>query len=117
LVLLVEDEAEVRKIIRMQLISLGYTVLEAENGVEAVAMVEQVAEIACVVSDVVMPGGVSGWQLAEQARQLRPGLRVVLISGNAQDSEPGLAAALGIEPLYKPFTKEQLALAINPGTL
>lgn len=115
LVLLVEDEAEVRKIIRMQLVDLGYAVLEADNGVEALAMIEQIEEIACVVSDVVMPGGVSGWQLAERARRLRPGLHVVLISGNAQDSAAGLAAELGIDPLYKPFSKEQLALAIHPG--
>ncbi|WP_040652744.1 PAS-domain containing protein [Pseudogulbenkiania ferrooxidans] len=115
LVLLVEDEAEVRKIIRMQLVDLGYAVLEADNGVEALAMIEQVEEIACVISDVVMPGGVSGWQLAERARRLRPGLHVVLISGNAQDSAAGLAAELGIDPLYKPFSKEQLALAIHPG--
>jgi hypothetical protein len=87
LVLLVEDEPEVRKVIRLQLTELGYPVLEAANGLEARAMLEAVDDIAILVSDTVMPG-LGGRELAAFARQLRPALPILLITGYATGPAP-----------------------------
>ena len=65
LVLLVEDDPDVRRVVRQQLVDFGHPVIEAENGVQAIEMIEQIADIAIVVSDVIMPGGINGRQLAE----------------------------------------------------
>jgi CheY-like chemotaxis protein len=54
----------VRRVVRQQLVDLGYPVIEAENGNQALEMIEQIADIAIVVSDVIMPGGINGRQLA-----------------------------------------------------
>lgn len=113
LVLLVEDEPEVRRIIRLQLTDMGYPVIEAANGTEAVQMIENIPDVGILVTDIVMPGSLDGRNLAKLALQRRPELRVVLISGYPADSkgrdsgtEPGMSI------LAKPFTKEELAIAI-----
>ncbi|MBL8349173.1 MAG: PAS-domain containing protein [Burkholderiaceae bacterium] len=105
LALLVEDEPEVRKVVRRNLLDLGYSVLEAENGGEALQILEQTPGITLLLSDVVMPGGVDGRQLARHARSVCRVPQVVLMSGYT----PGPGAA-GDEPvLAKPFTASQLA--------
>ena len=109
LVLLVEDEPEVRKVIRQQLIELGYPVLEAANGLEAAAMLEAVEDIALLVSDTVMPG-MGGRELATLARRLHPRLPILLITGYATADAP--AAAPDIPTLRKPFERAALASAI-----
>ncbi len=109
LVLLVEDETEVRKVIRQQLIELGHPVLEAGNGIEAQAMLEAVDDIALLVSDTVMPG-LGGRELAAAARRLRPRLPILLITGYAT-GETGTAA--DIPTLRKPFDRAALASAID----
>jgi CheY-like chemotaxis protein len=86
-VLLVEDEPEVRKVIRQQLTELGFPVLEAANGLEAQAMLEAVDDIALLVSDTVMPG-LGGRELAAFARSLRPALPILLITGYATGDAP-----------------------------
>ena len=109
LVLLAEDEPNVRRVIRQQLNDLGYPVIEAENGDQALAMVEQIPDIAVVVSDVIMPGGINGQELAAAIRQQRPGMRIVLMSGfTAEDAPPGQAPILA-----KPFGRQDLARALN----
>ncbi|MBT0960651.1 PAS-domain containing protein [Denitromonas iodatirespirans] len=111
-VLLVEDDPEVRKVVRAQLASLECTVLEAENGQEAADLVENVPAIAMVLSDVVMPGGMDGWALARFVRRFRPEIPMVLMSGYAdvgqrhQDDD-------GLPLLEKPFSREKLAAALN----
>ena len=109
LVLLVEDEPEVRKVIRQQLTELGYPVLEAANGLEAVAMLEAVEDIALLVSDTVMPG-MGGRELATLARRLHPQLPILLITGYATGDAP--ATAPDIPTLRKPFERAALASAI-----
>ena len=109
LVLLVEDEPEVRKVIRQQLTELGYPVLEAANGLEAAAMLEAVEDIALLVSDTVMPG-MGGRELATLARRLHPQLPILLITGYATADAP--ATAPDIPTLRKPFERAALASAI-----
>ncbi|MEZ5628932.1 MAG: PAS-domain containing protein [Rhodocyclaceae bacterium] len=111
-VLLVEDDPEVRKVVRTQLASLECTVLEAENGHEAADLVENVPAIAMVLSDVVMPGGMDGWALARFVRRFRPEIPMILMSGYAEAGErhqDDSTAPL----LEKPFTREKLAAALN----
>ena len=109
LVLLVEDEPEVRKVIRQQLGELGYPVLEAANGFEARSMLEAVEDIAVLVSDTVMPG-LGGRELAAAARALRPTLPILLITGYATgDAAP---VAPDIPTLRKPFERAALAAAL-----
>ncbi len=111
-VLLVEDEPEVRKVIRLQLLALGYPVLEAGNGVEALALLENVAEIAVLVTDTVMPGGLGGRELAARARALRPALPILFITGYASGSAAEAAAA-NTPVLHKPFDQAALAAALD----
>lgn len=108
LVLLVEDDAAVRRVVRQQLIELGHPVIEAENAEQALAMVEQIDDIAIVVSDVLMPGSLNGRQLSERIRHNRPQMRIVLVSGYADDApRPGDPPVLA-----KPFTRHDLARAL-----
>ena len=111
LVLLVEDEPNVRRVIRQQLIDLGYPVIEAEDSDQALAMIEQIADIAIVVSDVIMPGGLNGRQLAERVLAERPNMRFVLMSGYTDEAEAEDANALPV--LAKPFVRQDLARALQ----
>ena len=109
LALLVEDDPDVRKVARRFLLELGYTVIEAENGIEAKQILEQTPGIALLLSDVVMPGGVDGRELAAFARERCGVPRVVLMSGHA----PELERPIDIPILQKPFTRSQLAVLIE----
>ncbi|MBT9521655.1 MAG: PAS domain-containing protein, partial [Dechloromonas sp.] len=86
LVLLVEDEPNVRRVVRQQLIDLGYPVIEAEDGVQALAMIDQIPDIAIVVSDVIMPGGLDGRQLADRVLLSQPDMCIVLMSGYTDEA-------------------------------
>jgi len=112
-VLLVEDEPEVRRIIRLELSALGYPVLEASNGPEAMALLDNVPEIAILVTDTVMPGGVGGRELARHAKTLRKNLPVLLITGYASDGALADVADLDIPILRKPFRREDLDAALK----
>ncbi|THF56241.1 PAS-domain containing protein [Pseudothauera rhizosphaerae] len=112
-VLLVEDEPEVRKVIRMQLTALGHPVIEAENGVEAARLLENVEDIALLVSDTVMPGGVGGRELATRARALRPDLPILLITGYASAGDEAASGATDVPVLRKPFDQAALAAVLQ----
>ncbi|MGL6047243.1 MAG: ATP-binding protein, partial [Vogesella sp.] len=110
LTLLVEDNAEVRRVVRLQLTSLGYPVLEAESGDEAALMLENIPDIGLLLSDIVMPGTLDGRALAQLARSLLPRIRVVLMSGYDDSSQrPGS----GFAKLEKPFTPAELAALLD----
>ena len=85
LVLLVDDDADVRKVVRQQLTDLGYPVLEVEDGAEAVIMLQSVPDIGILVSDIVMPGSMNGREIGSMVRQKYPHIQVILISGYADD--------------------------------
>ncbi|QDF95832.1 hybrid sensor histidine kinase/response regulator [Azoarcus sp. DD4] len=112
-VLLVEDEPEVRKVIRMQLTALGHPVIEAESGVEAIPLLENIEDIALLISDTVMPGGIGGRELAMHARSLRADLPILLITGYASASSDAPPAAADIPVLRKPFDQAALAAALQ----
>jgi CheY-like chemotaxis protein len=105
LALLVEDDAQVRKVVRRTLLELGFAVIEAENGGEAMQILEQTPGIALLLSDVVMPGGIDGRELAVHARERCGVPRVVLMSGYTPDG----GQPTDVPMLAKPFTRTQLA--------
>jgi len=113
-VLVVEDDVAVREYVSAQLQSLGYNVLEASAGAEAMEVLSQTDEIDLLFTDVVMPGGMGGRELADTARHLRPGLKVLFTSGYTENSivhqgrlDPG------IKLLNKPYRREQLAVKVR----
>jgi PAS domain S-box-containing protein len=111
LVLLVEDEPHVRRVVRQQLIDLGYPVIEAENGAQALEMIAQVPDIAIVLCDVVMPGGIDGRQLGKQIMASHPQMRILLMSGYTEDvNEEAWASNLPL--LTKPFSSQDLVRAL-----
>ncbi|HXZ00035.1 MAG TPA: ATP-binding protein [Stellaceae bacterium] len=111
-VLIVEDNAALRRIAVRQLTQLGYGVVEADNARAAIAALERVPEIAVLFTDVVMPGEMDGIELARMAVSLWPDIGVVLTSGfpgTKIDSDAVRATRL----LSKPYRKEELARALR----
>ncbi len=111
LVLLVEDDPAVRRVVRQQLVGLGYVVIEADNGAQALQLADAVPDIALVLTDMVMPGGINGRQLIELVRQRRPGVGVVLMSGYAEGLGNREEGSLLL--LDKPFSTRELADALQ----
>jgi signal transduction histidine kinase len=106
-VLLVEDEAEVRAVAREFLTSAGYRVLTAEDGERALQIAEHDSTIDILVTDVVMPR-MRGPELAKRLMRLRPGLKVVYVSGYVQPGETEGDFLNGAFFLAKPFSREML---------
>jgi signal transduction histidine kinase/CheY-like chemotaxis protein len=112
-VLLVEDEDAVRKLARTILEASGYTVLDASNAREALALCEtHEGSIDLLVSDVVMPE-LGGRALAESALKLRPGLKVMFMSGHTQDVVLKEGIQKGAAFLQKPFTPTGFAQKVR----
>ena len=120
-VLLVEDEDAVRKLVRKLLERLGCSVVEAASGREALDLWPGLRErVDLVVSDVVMPGGVSGWDLARELHQRHPELGILLTTGYAEGPEDhGLGGIERIGYLQKPYSaaalQESLSRLARPG--
>ena len=113
--LLVEDEPELRSLARQILECYGYRIFEARTGAEALKLWPQHAqEIDLLLTDIVMPEGITGWELAGQLRAERPDLKVICASGysidllNKQFDSPG-----AFRFLQKPFKPQTLALAVR----
>ena len=110
-VLVVEDEAGVREIACAILSDLGYRVLEAADGEDALKVFgANVASVDLLLTDVVLPGKVRGRELAERVQALRPEVRVVFMSGYTENSivHHGRLDD-GVHLVGKPFKREQLA--------
>ena len=113
-ILVVEDDPAVRQMAVSLLEDLGYRVLEAENGADALATLQRHESIDLMFSDIIMPGGMNGAELAIQARDRHPGLRVLHTSGYAEaavtrDGKIGSTNEL----LSKPYRKEELARKVR----
>ena len=112
LVLVLEDEADVRQTLCEQLHQLGYLTLEADNGEQALNMLEASPDIGMFISDLMLPGSLSGAEVINHVRSHYPQLPVLLISG--QDLRPAHNPQLPDVPLLrKPFTRVQLAQALR----
>ncbi len=111
-ILLVEDEPQVRRFVSTQLAGLGYSVLEAEAAAPALDILKAEPNIDLLFTDLVMPGGMSGFDLVERAREFQPDLKVLLTTGYAAETDSMLADVK--DPiLKKPYKKQQLAEALR----
>jgi CheY-like chemotaxis protein len=109
-VLVVEDDPDVLDIAVATLTDLGYRILVAYDGVEAMAILERDEPIDLIFTDIVMPYGISGIQLARQARKLRQDIKILLTSGYTMQT---LSADYGAEKEFtiigKPYRQAELA--------
>ena len=106
-ILLVEDEPAVRGLFAMSLRKDGYYVLEASNGAEALAVIEQAGRVDLVVTDVMMPI-MKGTELAARLRQSHPDLQFVFVSGYVIHDNLGPNSVL----LHKPFVRQDLVRTV-----
>ena len=113
-VLVVEDDPDVRDYTVEMVGSIGYAVLGAPDGANALQILESHREVSLLFTDVGLPGGMNGRQLAEQALRRHPRLKVLYTTGYARNAivhqgrlDPG------VEVVFKPFTYSDLATKIR----
>jgi CheY-like chemotaxis protein len=113
-ILVVEDDALVRNFVIAQLQSLGYRTIAAANGPAAMALIDDDKPFDLLFTDVIMPGGMTGRQLADEVRKRRPAVKVLYTSGYTDNAivhqgrlDPGVLL------LTKPYRKSQLANMIR----
>jgi signal transduction histidine kinase len=113
--LVVEDDPGVRAQVCAQLRDLGYGVESAGSGAEAMEALARLPDVVLLFTDVVMPGGMSGPDLAAAARAMRPGLKVLFTSGYARAAPEGSGAPLrpGDGLLTKPYRRRELARMVR----
>lgn len=107
-ILVVDDDPDVLDVAGSLLAELGYTVLKAHDSREALRLLETNRDIDLLFTDIVMPGPIDGFDLAERAAQLRPGLRVLYMSGYLRHE--------GVWPgslLQKPWRRQDLTEAVR----
>ncbi len=113
-ILMVEDDEDVRNYTRESLTELGYRVLQAPNGRVALDLIAGHPEIDLLFTDVGLPGGLNGRQLAEEARRLNSGLKVLFTTGYARNAiVHGGRLDPGVELITKPFTYPALAAKLR----
>jgi len=108
-VLVVEDEPRVRAVTVARLTDLGYRVLEAGNGTAAMEMLGKHPEIEVVFADLVLPGELSGLDLARRVQEIHPGVHVILTSGYSAEMMNGWFEDLDLQVLPKPYRQAELA--------
>ncbi len=111
-VLLVEDEPEVRAFVAEHLRELGYSVLEAEDGAMALRLLHTAPRLDFLVTDVGLPGGLNGRQVADAVREVLPALPVLFTTGYAGEALSQCLAP-GMEVIGKPFTLDALAARVR----
>lgn len=108
-ILVVDDEATVRHLIDEVLDEAGFTVINAADGAAGLKVLQSGAPVDLLITDVGLPGGMNGRQVADAARQLRPGLKVLFITGYAENAAVGNGhLEHGMELLTKPFSIDAL---------
>ena len=113
-VLVVEDQAGVRELAAAVLQDLGYRVIEADNGPNARSVLEREPRIDLLFSDMVMPGGMSGLDLANVARQLHPDIKVLFTTGYSEEILSRDTEGQGSENLIaKPYEDKELSLKVR----
>jgi PAS domain S-box-containing protein len=113
-VLLVEDNAEVRRVTASRLFELGYRVIDVDSGPAALEVLKSDQAVDVVFSDIVMAGGMSGFDVAEWVQTHRSELRLLLTSGYADEAlRVQERPAAGLKILRKPYNRSELARAIR----
>ncbi|WP_268944865.1 response regulator [Pseudomonas sp. KNUC1026] len=113
-VLVVDDEPSIRTMVAEVLEELGYITLEAADGAGALTILESTARIDLLITDVGLPGGINGRQVADRARRARQDLKVLFITGYAEQAVIGdVQLEDGMQVLTKPFAMETMAERIK----
>ena len=113
-VLVVDDEPTVRMLITEVLEELGYSAIEAADGASGLMVLQSDVRIDLLVTDVGLPGGINGRQVADAGRSLRPGLKVLFITGYAENAVVSHGhLESGMQVLTKPFTIDALGTRIK----
>jgi CheY-like chemotaxis protein len=113
-VLVVDDEPTIRMLVTEVLEELGYAAMEAADGAAALQLLKAPGRLDLLITDVGLPGGMNGRQVADAAREVRPGLRVLFITGYAENAVVGNGLLEpGTHVLTKPFAMEVLAARIK----
>jgi nitrogen-specific signal transduction histidine kinase/CheY-like chemotaxis protein len=113
-ILIVDDEPTVRTLLKDVLNDLGYNLLEAADSVEGLEALRSSAHIDLLITDVGLPGGMNGRQMADAGRQIRPKLKTLFITGYAENSVIGNGQlGPGMQVLTKPFAVDTLVSRVN----
>src|SRR6185312_8535841 len=117
-ILIVDDEPTVRTLVTEVLEELGYAAIEAADGVSGLKVLQSDVRIDLLITDVGLPGGVNGRQMADAARQVRPELKVLFITGYAENAAIGSGQLEpGMHVLTKPFSMFSLVRRPQTSTL
>lgn len=113
-ILLVEDNEDIREMVALHLRKLGYRVTEAGTAAEALSVLDQNSEFDLLMTDIVMPGGMSGHELAEKVRRDWPDIKILFSTGTEMPvAERNLDKSLKADVLRKPFRLYELARAVR----
>jgi PAS domain S-box-containing protein len=112
-ILLTEDNVSVATVTEAMLKNLGHIVTHAENAEQALRILRSQQQLDLLLSDIVMPGGMNGLELAHQAAVIRPGLQILLSSGYAGESADRAIAQGGWPFLKKPYVQDELAAQLQ----
>jgi signal transduction histidine kinase/ActR/RegA family two-component response regulator len=114
-ILLVEDEIVVRRVIREGLAHYGYRIIEADSGLQALPIWEiHKNEVSLLITDMVMPDGMTGSDLSRELRKDKPGLKVIHMTGYSEEiAGMEIAEKKGTRFLQKPFSPQQIAACIR----
>lgn len=113
-VLVIDDDPTVRMLVSEVLTDLGYAVMEAPDGPSGLKTLESDARIELLITDVGLPGGINGRQVADAARVKRPDLKVLFITGYAENAVIGKRRlGEGMFVVTKPFQLDMLAQRIR----
>ena len=108
-ILIVEDDNDLRELATHLVVGLGYGACSASAGAEAIAKLETEPDIGLVFTDILMPGGMNGFELAAEIRRRRPEIPILMTSGFPGHFLPGASESFPI--IRKPFTQTELASA------
>jgi len=113
-VLVVEDNADVRRIMVRQLIRLGYCVVEADSGATGLEALARDRDIELILTDIIMPGGMNGVELVAAAREARPGLKALFTTGFTNTAGADNNPVTGADPVIrKPYRVAELAAKLG----
>ena len=113
-ILVVEDDERVRQLTVTRLKMIGHDVIEARDGSEALNLLQSGGHVDLVFTDMIMPGGLSGRDVAHKARDLQPGIKVLLTTGYAEDlTRADDLERESLKVLRKPYKQAELAMALR----
>jgi len=113
-VLVVDDEPTLRMVVAEVLVDSGFAAIEAADGAEALAVLRTPARVDLLITDISLPGGMNGMQVAEAGLAIRPDLKVLFITGYAENTVARAGfRGTNVKVLTKPFSVDALGAKIR----